>query len=465
MAGMFVIGESKTRPGVYYNIDKAEKSSIVGAVDGIVGVLFRSDFGPLGKLVELNREDGYEETFGTALTTDALKEAFEGGAKTILAYRLGSEGTCSEVTLKNDAEEDLVKIIVKYPGERQFSVSIKQKLSDENVKQCIIYSGLTQIEKFEFSAGEAEASALAEEIKKSKAFIAELVKDGTLAEVAQTEMAGGTNPTVTNQNYSDGLAAIETTYFNTICVDTEEDAVHLLVQAFLERVGEAGQMGLAVIAQKSSVDLEDKIEKGATYNDASLVYVVNAHVMADGAEMDGYQTAARIAGMIAAVPANESLTHTEMEGYTELLEPMTPTQMVKAEKKGGLVLSYNTDKKVWIDNAINTLVTPADNQDEGWKKIRRVKTRYELTYRMTRQAEQLVGKVDNDQNGRATLISQMNAIGTAMIDEGKLTSCNVTENSKYAADTDYGYFDVDVVDKDSLEHVYLLFRFRYSTEA
>ena len=91
-------------------------------------------------------------------------------------------------------------------------------------------------------------------------------------------------------------------------------------------------------------------------------YVLNAHVNEQGTEIDGYQTAARIAGMIGAVAANSSLTHTVVSGFSEIKEKLTNTEMIAAEKKGCLVLSYNKAKQVWIDNAINTLITPKDNQ-------------------------------------------------------------------------------------------------------
>ena len=128
------------------------------------------------------------------------------------------------------------------------------------------------------------------------------------------------------------------------------------------------------------------------------------------------------------------------------------------------MLTYNKEKQVWIDNAINTLITPADNQDDGWKKIRRVKTRFELIRRINAVLENLIGKIDNDANGRATAISQVQDIGNSMVEEGKLISCAVSESGEYTADRDSAWFDIDVVDKDSMEHVYLVFRFQFSTE-
>ena len=62
------------------------------------------------------------------------------------------------------------------------------------------------------------------------------------------------------------------------------------------------------------------------------------------------------------------------------------------------------------------------------------------------------------------MTGQLQAVGTAMVDEGKLTKCTVTESETQAADTDSAWFDVEVVDKDSLEHIYLTYHFQYSTK-
>lgn len=71
--------------------------------------------------------------------------------------------------------------------------------------------------------------------------------------------------------------------------------------------------------------------------------------------------------------------------------------------------------------------------------------------------------MDNDKNGRETVISKLNEVGKAMIQEGKLISCNVTEYPGRQANGDYAYFLIDPVDKDSLEHLYLYYNFTYNT--
>lgn len=466
MDGTFMLGETKVRPGSYFNIQKKGSNAAAGILNGVTAVIFRADFGPLNEAVELSAEDGYEGTYGTGLTTDALREAFAGGAKTIIACRVGNGGTQGTITLKDEDGADAVTITAKYPGEKDFAVTVREKLSDSSLKECIVYTGTTQFEKLEFAAGAGEVDALVAAFSASKNFKAE-AKEGEgekiLANVSQSAFIKGTNPEVTSGDYSNAFAQVEPFEYNTICVDTEDTSIHLLLQSFIGRIFDASSLTQAVVAERHEVDLDKRIAHAASFNDEKMNYVLNAHIDEQGTEIDGYQTAARIAGMIGSCASNSSLTHTVINGFSELKESLSNTDMIAAEKKGCIVLSYNKSKQVWIDNAINTLITPADNQDDGWKKIRRVKTRFELIRRINNTADDLVGKVDNDTNGRQTVISQLQGVGDDMKAEGKLIACTVTESSTYTSDGDSAWFDIDVIDKDSMEHIYLTFTFRFST--
>lgn len=468
MAETYIVGETKVRPGAYFNIQKSGNNAAASVISGVTAVIFRSDFGPLNEAVELSVEDGYADTFGDGGTTDAIQEAINGGAKTIIACRAGNGGTQATITLNSKDGEAAVTLTAKYPGKKAFTATIREKLSDSTVKECIIFADTTEFEKVEFAAGAGEAAALVAAFSDSKKFKAE-VKTGQdqseMLNVAQSLFAAGTDPEVATSDYSNAFAQVEAYDFNTICVDTEDTAVHILLQSFMNRVFNAGILALAVVAEKHTVELETRQTHAAAFNDCNMHYVLNAHVSEQGKEIDGYQTAARFAGLIGACASNSSLTHTVINGFTEILEKLTNSQIVAAEKMGCLVLTYNSSKQVWIDNAINTLITPADNQDDGWKKIRRVKTRYELIRRMNTTSDNLVGKVDNDNNGRATVISQLQAVGNSMVAEGKLTSCTVSESSVYTADGDSAWFEIAVIDKDSMEHIYLTYKFQFSTNA
>lgn len=465
MAGTFKIGETKIRPGVYFRtIKKQEDTEQI--LDGVVAVLFKADFGPVNTPIEFTSSDTYKKLFGNGLTTDVIAQTFKGGAKTVIGCRVGKEGTFATVKLTGNAEDsaEVLTITAKYPGSRGFAITIRDKVNDVSLRECIIYTGATEYETIRFAKGENEAASLAAAFGVTSSFQATVEgAGGELATVNQKLFTPGTDMTVVAQDYSKGLEQLEMYSFNLLCADTEDPIIHQLMMAFLDRIYEAGQLAQMVIAEKGGVELETRLTHAESYNSEKVIYVLNAAMLDGGNKVDGYQTAARIAGMVAGYPANMSLTHNILSGVTELGERLTPTQMTDAQKRGSLVLSYNSDRQIWIDNAINTLVILGEDQDAGWKKIRRVKTRHELIRRLTTKAESIVGNVDNDKNGRATVISQMQDIGTSMVEEGKLVSCTVAESADNTADGDSAWFEVHVIDKDSIEHIYLTFQFQFST--
>lgn len=465
MAGTFKIGETKVRPGVYFRTT-AIKEEEEQVLDGVVAVLFKANFGPLCKPMEFTDREGYKKLFGTAGTTDIIENAFKGGAKTVIGCRVGKDGTVAAIKLKKEGDNtaDILTITAKYSGTQEFALTIRDKISSDTLRECIIYSGTEEYETISFKKGGDEATSLANAFPVSSAFIATVEGDGgELATVNQSAFTVGTNATVTTEDYTKAFEAFETYSFNVLCADTEETAIHQLMAAYLDRIYENGQMAQLVVAEKESVDIENRMDHAAAFNSEKVIYVLNASVTEGEKKLDGYQTAARIAGMVAGYPCNQSLTHKLIPNVTDLLERLTPSKMTEAEQKGCFVLSFNTKGQVWVDNAINTLVIAGDTQDNGWKKIRRVKTRYEVMRRMNNKAEALVGNIDNDKNGRATVISQLQNIGETMIEEQKLIACMVAESEENQADGDSAWFDIAVIDKDSMEHLYLTYQFQFST--
>lgn len=465
MAEYFNIGDEKIRPNTYFNIDQKGEDSSFGAIDGVVAITVKASFGPVNKAVIIGREDGYEQVYGSGGTTDAIREAFYGGAKTAVVCRLGgSGGTESQAELT--VGEGKITIKSKHPGNMPLSVTVRNKLTDSTKKECIIYSGTEIYEKVNFEIGENEAASLKDAFSGSKNFNVEVPESttGAITNAEQVEFTGGKDPSVTNQDYSKAFNELEKYYFNSICVDTEEPEVHALLSEFLNRIFEGGRFGVGFVAEKISIDFDERVNAGKEFDSEKIAYILNAKAEANNVQLEGYQVAALIAGLYAAVPSNKSLTHEVLGRYTDIGELLTNSQIVKAEKSGCLVLSKNTNGDIWIDNAINTLTNLPGNKDKGWTKLRRVKTRYELLYRTNAQSDALVGRVDNDTNGRAVIIGKVQKIINDMITEGKLISGEIKESTTYPADTDYCYFDISVIDKDSAERIFLLHKFQFSTK-
>ena len=110
------------------------------------------------------------------------------------------------------------------------------------------------------------------------------------------------------------------------------------------------------------------------------------------------------------------------------------------------------------------MITLTADQDAGWKKIRRTKTRFELIQRILESTEPIIGSVGNDSNGRQTFIAIANGIIGEMVAEGKLLSGEVTEDEKHPARGDSAWFVISVVDLDSIERVYITYRFMFTQE-
>ena len=118
MGGIFKVGETKIRPGTYYRTKK-KADDTEKVLDGVGACVFKADFGPVNQIMEFTPNSDYKKIFGTSGTTDILDYLFKGGAKSVIACRIGKEGTAATVTLKNtelEEGQDALKITAKYSG-------------------------------------------------------------------------------------------------------------------------------------------------------------------------------------------------------------------------------------------------------------------------------------------------------------------------------------------------------------
>ena len=471
MSGFFEIGERKTRPGVYKRVVNAGGMEAAGARAGICLAVVTGSWGALNEPVLFTAGDDIASVIGEGTGATVLSEMVAGGVQQIVVVRAGTGGTAATLALKDNAEESPVTVVTltaKHPGAIALAASVKTALDDTEMKEIVLYNGTTRLESFRFAAGTAEVDGIVAALAGSQFVTATKAAagTGTLADTNQAPFTAGTNPTVNTAAYSAALSAAESEEWDIICVDTNDTAVHALVQSFVDRVYTAGLYPMAIIGEPGTVEFDTRITHALAYNDDKIVYVLNGWKDTTGAVHDGYVAAAKIAGMIAATAANISMTHQVIPGATALSEQLTVAQINKALRSGCLCMTLSRSRQVWIEQGINTLTTLAANQDAGWKKIRRLRTRYELMKRIEETVEPLIGKVNNDENGRATLIAAAQRVIDAMYGEQKLASGGeIVESREYKPQGDSAWFDIAVDDLDSLEHIYLTFRFRFSAES
>lgn len=461
-------GQTSVRPGNYFNYDKKGAEPVVGSVDGITAILFRADWGPLNKPITRSQDEGYEDIFGNGGTTDTIALSFEGGTMDAILVRVGTGGTAATTNLKmegDNAADNTVKLTAKYVGSKALTVSVRDSIIDDTKREMIVYDGTTEFEKVEFDKGDNEASGLVAAMASSDKFSAQLTGgDGSLTTVTQQAFTAGTDPTVSATEYEAGFKALETEVMNCITVDTDDWKVIALLSAFVTRMFNAGTNMIGIVGEPATVDLETRLSHAASLNSAQMVYVLNGKCdHAIYGTIDGYQTAAKIGGMVSGTSCMYSLTHSVVQNVTDLSENLSNSEIINGETHGCLVLTKNKSGQIWIDAAINTLVTLNKNQDSGWKKIRRTKTRLEVLTRCNDTVDSMVGQVNNDNAGRKAILDAIGGVLEQMIGENKITWYNVEEDPTHVAQGDSCWFIIDIIDKDSAEHIYLRYLFRYNT--
>ena len=472
MAGsVFQVGEQKVRPGVYVRVTNIGEPPEAIVPQGIVAALFRASWGPLGEVTYLESADAVTNTYGVDGTIDTALEAFRGGCRRVVAYRLGSGGQKAAVNLQDSEGANVVTLTAKYEGARgnNFSVSVRDSLVDDTKRELLLYEGATLRQTITFAKGSDEPQALVDTIATSNSPYITAVKSadgsGMLAPTTQLPLTGGEDPTVNGESYSAGLSAIEAIDWNVLAVDSEEPVTHTVVQTYIDRVRNEGKRVMGVVGEPTSVPLATRLANARAFNDPAIIYVANGFKGTDGVAREGYKAAARVAGMVAAAQITESLTHYVVRGATELVGALTNAEIEQAINSGALVFTMSAQKQVHIEYGINTFITVTADMDAGWKKIRRVRTRDNLMDRIAATWDPIIGKINNSPDGRATLIASAQGIINRMIGEGALLQGTIFEDPNNPPVGDSAWFVVQVDDLDSAEKVYITFQFRFAPPA
>ncbi len=472
MAAFFTIGEQKVRPGVYFRYENYGGPQEAGVTDGVCATVIRSNWGKVGEAVLLEGIEEVAKAFGSGeenTTTNVPIEMFRGGAKRVYVTRLGNGGTNGSCDIKDMTGASALKLVLLYPGSRQFYLVIRNSIKDNSQKELLLLENTEIIQTIVFSKGEDEAKNLMEAYAKSGSQWFTLTKTTTipneLAIVDQVEIQKGTDPTVNAGSYSAALCVLEPYRWNCIALDTNDVAIQALLQAYLNRIYDSGKFVMGVVAEPTTVPLLTRMKNASAFNDYKIVYVGSGFKDSTGKIYDGYIAAARVAGMIAGTPSNESVTHMAVTGAVDLCEVLTNSQYAQAITSGMLTFSVSAQGVNWIENGINTLVSPGAKEDIGWKKIKRTKVRYELMQRINDTVEVLVGKINNDPDGRATIVQAAQNVANSMIAEKKLLmGAKIVIDPDNAPQGDSAWFVVYADDIDAMEKMYFAFKFRFAPE-
>lgn len=464
----FILGEQKVRPDVYVRWHNAGGNRVVTGTVGTSAAVIKSNWGPLEGVITLETPTELTEKLGSGYGPECIRELFTGGASTVFVVRAGTGGKKATLELTDNANPavNIIELTTKYPTTRQISVTIRDSLDDPTMRELLLHENTRQLERLPFTKGSGEVDQLIEVINKGSQYISAIKIDngsGAIDLLLDEPLTGGADPVVTGEDYAKAFELLERKFFDTVTVDSEDVTVHASLQSFVNRMlTEGGGRIIGVVGESTIVPFSTRKQNAKVFNDFAIVYVGNGFRTANGI-LEGAKAAARVAGVIASTPYNESLTHVPMTDSIDLVGELTNAQYKEAILSGMLTFSLNTEGLAQIDYGINTKVTLLADEDEGWKKIRRTRTRFELIDRIVYKLYPYLGKWNNNEDGRAFVITIANGIIQTMINEGGLESGQLIVDPDNLPHGDSAWFRfTELIDLDSIEKLYMDFGFQFS---
>lgn len=435
MAGGTWTTQNKVRPGVYVNV--ASNQGAIGkmGVRGITALALALSWGPSGVIMKITPQDDVDKLLGFELehaTLLPVRETLKRSG-TLLLYRL-NEGVKAVVTGNG------LQVTAKYGGERGNDISIVIERNTENSALFDVKTLLKGIEQDKQTVGTAEELTAND--------YALFLKNGVegLKLTAGMPLIGGANGTVTNGAHSDFLSALEVQDFQTVGLLSQDNSLKALYSAFVRRLRDTeGKKVQAVLSDYATADHE------------GVISVKNGVVLSDGTTIDKEAAVAWVAGATAAAAVNESLTYQSYDDAVDADVRLSHSETTAALLKGEFLFTYNGGRAV-VEQDINTFTAFSPDKGKAFSKNRvlrvldgianDLKTIFENYY---------IGKVANNEDGRALFWSQCATYMNDLQDIGAIEGFNAQTDVVVVAGTDSDSIVLDVAVKpvDSVEKVYM----------
>ncbi|MDL2217381.1 phage tail sheath family protein [Christensenellaceae bacterium OttesenSCG-928-M15] len=383
MAGGNWTSQNKVLPGVYTNVTGKGTSADNTGIRGIVALPMAISWLEPKTIIPVTSDDigSLTEMIGNAAlpVREALKYA-----TTALIYRL-NQGAKAMTTLGS------LTATAKHEGVIGNSLQVSIEAIPDIEDQYYVRTFRDGAEM------DIQQGATAADIKEN-AYIT-FSGDGALEANAGVTLSGGSDGTVTTQDYADALQALELQTFHSVaCMTAESDVIDLMV-AYAERLrAEEGKNIQAVVPNVLGI------------NSISVLSVKNSYTLADGTALTVPQATAFVAGATAGVPLSESLTNATVAGAVDVSERYTTSQMINLVRAGQIVFvpgPYGSNS-VTILKDINTLITYTEEQPEVFAKnkiIRTVDAVADTIYQKGYMS--YIGKTPNTDRGRMLYKSEI----------------------------------------------------------
>ncbi len=421
--GTWSATEAQVRPGFYLNFISVGVAAVKPGARGVVGVPVKGSWGPIRQFVSIESEADLLAAYGPDTSGDVtaykiIRLALLGGAKTVLAYRIAdSNAAKASVTLADTNAEptDVLQLTAKYEGGRgtTFKVTTRTNPVDSEKQDVLLFEGATVLRTFTFTSGTGGMANAVTAINGDSGNVwitaAKLADgNGVLATVSLSAFSGGNSGTagLVNADYTAAMTAFEAREFDLFVLDGPgSSGLQTAVSGWVDRIRSEGKGVIAVLGGSVSDDQTPATgnQRSAGFDLESVVNVVTSAVL-DGETYPSGDAAAYVGGLIAGQKLTESITYAATP-FDDVTPRLTNTEVVEALKSGSLALVHD-GRRVKVELGINTLTTLGSGQNDQWKKIRAIRVMDAINADLLKTAaDSYIGKVPNDDDGRAALLS------------------------------------------------------------
>ena len=452
MAGGSFQGQNKIRPGAYIKFQGVPSNDNIVGSRGIVTMAAPVGWGPEDELIKVTVADLYSNKlekilgFNVYSASAKLFRAALENAHTLLVYRADKGGTKASVQI-DVASNKKLKVTAKYAGTTGNNISISIKEAYAGGYSINTFLGSTQ-----------KDSQIVADIKDLVAndFVT-FEGEGVIAQTAvNTLLTGGTNGTPSNQMYTEYLAKLKTTQFDTLAAfkigDTElfnGGTIKEFIQEMRETRGIKCQ---AVINNYVAANYEGVI---STYNQG-VKY-------ADGTELTAEEFVVWMAGATAGADVTESNTYKVVANAVDVTGNVLEDDIETLITSGYIIISKRRDGAIVVEKDINTLVNLRDDVTDAFKENKVIRLLDAVANHIALDFEQnYAGKVVQDANGRALFKASIISYLTELQNSGAIINFNSSTDVTVEAgeQVDAYYSEIYIQPTYSVDKLYMIVNVR-----
>lgn len=352
-------------PGTVIQFASEASQRPSASVAATVAIPITHSWGPLGAeegALRLNSFGEFDAIFGDDDTSGrrAVLGAFIGsgvqgqpGAGSVIVYRdaVAAAVKRSEVTLKNSDDVDAFKAVAVYAGGRGDRVSLivePDPAVEANDRLRVLFDGQT-VEKFSYP--KTNIAALEEAVTARARWITgdSLATGKALKATSGTSLAGGNDgDALTGAEWISTMTALEFEPFSVFAgAALTDSAIQTSVKTWIQTMADQMRPVQAVFGGPTNETLDGAITRTDGLRDSHVISLGAGNFRDSflGADVNTAEIAPRVAGALAGLSEERSLTNLKFAGLSLIGEAEVPTDRLKEAKEAGVTAFRRTSSE------------------------------------------------------------------------------------------------------------------------